>query len=78
MERSQKYLTDVGLVEASPNHVEFEAWANRMGCTDETKKELLRLLDTTPAAAKEFFHPRIEDDRLMFSIREAILIAPKP
>ncbi len=64
-------------VEESPKHMEFEAWANRMGCTEETKKELLRLLDTAPPDAREFFNPRIENDKLMFSIRETILIARK-
>lgn len=64
-------------VEESPKEMEFDAWANRMGCTEETKKELRRLLDTAPPEALEFFKPRLENDKLWFSIREAILIARK-
>lgn len=64
-------------VEESVKEMEFEPWANRMGCSEETKKELIRLLDSAPPEAREFFNPRIEQDKQMFSIREAIIIAKK-
>ena len=57
--------------EESPKPLDFEEWSNRMGCTEETKKELKRLLDSAPPEAKEFFNPRIEDGRPKFSIRES-------
>lgn len=79
--RLETYMNDAGLtvehVEESPKHMEFDAWADRMGCTAETKAELKRLLDTASPEAKEFFNPRVDDDKLWFSIREAILIARK-
>jgi hypothetical protein len=79
--RLEAYFAEAGLkveeAQESPKHMEFEPWADRMGCSYETKTELKRLLDTAPAEAKEFFNPRIEDDKLMFSIRETIIIARK-
>jgi hypothetical protein len=64
-------------VQESVKNKDFEPWADRMGCTEETKTELKRLLDTATPKAREFFNPRIENDRYMFSIREAVLIAHK-
>ncbi len=64
-------------VEESPKPMEFEPWADRMGCTPETKTELRRLLDTAPAEANDFFNPHNVDSKLWFSIRESIIIAKK-
>ncbi|MBI4672581.1 MAG: methyltransferase domain-containing protein [Chloroflexi bacterium] len=79
--RLEKYFADAGLkvehIEESPKTLDFEDWADRMGCTHETKTELKRLLDTAPPQVREFFNPRMENSRFMFSIREAILIARK-
>ena len=55
----------------------FEPWADRMGCTAETRTELVRLLDTAPPEVRDFFNPLVEDGKLMFSLHEAILIARK-
>lgn len=81
VERLQRYLEEAGLrvthVEESPKPMEFENWADRMGCSEATKTELKRLLDTAPPEAKEFFTPRVEDGKLWFSIRESIFIAHK-
>lgn len=81
MERLQRYFEEAGLqvthVEESRKEMEFEPWADRMGCSAETKTELKRLLDTAPPDAREFFSPRIENEKLMFSIRETIFIARK-
>lgn len=79
--RLETYFADAGLkvehVQETVKTMEFEPWADRMGCTGETKTELKRLLDTAPPEAREFFNPRTEDSKLMFSIRETILIARK-
>lgn len=79
IERLRRYFEEAGLqvthVEESPKHMEFEPWADRMGCSGETKRELRRLLDTATPEAREFFNPRIQDGKLMFSIRETIMIA---
>lgn len=81
IERLKRYFEEAGLqvttVEESPKHLEFEPWADRMGCTEDTKAELKRLLDTAPPAAREFFNPRVESDELIFSIHESIIIAKK-
>lgn len=81
IERLRRYFEEAGLtvehVEDSPKPLDFEAWANRMGCSAETKDELIRLLDTAPPEAKAFFNPQIENDARMFSIRETIIIARK-
>jgi ubiquinone/menaquinone biosynthesis C-methylase UbiE len=81
IERLQRYFEEAGLrvthVEESPKHMEFEPWADRMGCSEETKAELNRLLDTASLEAREFFNPRMEDGKLFFSIRESIFIAHK-
>lgn len=79
--RLEAYMNDAGLkvehVEESAKPMEFEAWADRMGCTLATKTELVRLLDTATPEGKEFFNPRIQDGKLWFSIREGIIIARK-
>ncbi len=82
VERLTAYFEDAGLVveqteSNAMKDMEFEAWAERMGCSAETKAELKRLLDTAPPEAREFFKPRVEHEKLMFSIRESILIARK-
>lgn len=82
VERLQRYFEEAGLtvthVQANAvKEMEFEAWANRMGCTQETKTELKRLLDAAPPDAREFFRTRVENEILYFSIRESILIARK-
>ena len=58
--------------------MEFEPWAERMG-TDATTIERLRsmLLEGTPAL-KAFLKPRREQEKLWFTLDEAILIARKP
>lgn len=82
VERLQRYFEEAGLqvtqIEANAvKEMEFEAWADRMGCNAETKAELKRLLENAPPAVGDFFMPRRENDKLMFSIRESILIARK-
>lgn len=81
MERLRRYFEEAGLqvthVEESPKPMEFEPWADRMGSTSETKDVLKRLLETAPPEAREFFNPRVEDGKLWFSVREAVLVARK-
>lgn len=37
----------------------------------------IQSLDTAPPGAREFFDPRIENDKRWFSIRETVMIARK-
>ncbi len=82
VERLQRHFEQAGLtvthIEANAvKDMEFEAWADRMGCSDATKTELKRLLDNALPTVREFFNPRVEEGKLMFSIRETIFIARK-
>jgi hypothetical protein len=75
-------LSDRGFVvvhtERLPKDMDFQPWAERMG-TDAAAVEQLRtmLLEGTPAL-KAFLKPRREEDRLWFTLDEAILIARRP
>jgi len=64
--------------ERLPKDMEFEPWATRMG-TDAATVERLRsmLLEGTPAL-KAFLKPRREQEKLWFTLDEAIVIARKP
>ncbi len=64
--------------ERLPKDMEFEPWAERMG-TDAATVERLRsmLLEGTPAL-KAFLRPRREQEKLWFTLDEAIVIAHKP
>jgi hypothetical protein len=79
--RLEAYFAESGLTvthaEEAPKQMDFEEWADRMGCSQEIKTELKRLLESAPREVKEFFNPRLENNRFVFSIREAILSARK-
>jgi ubiquinone/menaquinone biosynthesis C-methylase UbiE len=64
--------------ERLPKDMEFQPWAERMG-TDAATVERLRsmLVEGTPAL-KAFLKPRREQEKLWFTLDEAILIARKP
>jgi ubiquinone/menaquinone biosynthesis C-methylase UbiE len=75
-------LSDRGFVvvhtERLPKDMEFQPWAERMG-TDAARIERLRamLVEGTPAL-KAFLKPRHEQEKLWFTLDEAILIARRP
>jgi ubiquinone/menaquinone biosynthesis C-methylase UbiE len=64
--------------ERLPKDMEFQSWAERLG-SDAATIERLRamLVDGTPAL-KAFLKPRREQEKLWFTLDEAVLIARKP
>jgi ubiquinone/menaquinone biosynthesis C-methylase UbiE len=63
--------------ESFKKEIEFEPWADRMGANAETKAKLRTLLLDAPDAVREFLAPRIEGDKLCFSLTEAIVVGRK-
>lgn len=54
--------------------MEFDPWVKRMGASAETQTKLRAWLINTRDAVREFLSPRVEDDKLFFSLTEAIVI----
>lgn len=81
LEQLEQMFTKSGLkiehTESSRKKMNFEDWANRMGCPPDLKKQLQEQLERATSIAGEFLNPRMEDGRLWFDLEEAILIARK-
>jgi hypothetical protein len=79
--RLEAYFTEAKLkVEHSESHkkeMDFDPWAHRMGASEDTKAKLRERLLEAPDAAREYLAPRVENDRLRFTLTEAILIGRK-
>jgi ubiquinone/menaquinone biosynthesis C-methylase UbiE len=60
-----------------PKQMEFEPWVRRMGASEATRAELRTMLLDAPAGARAFLAPRLVDDRLFFTLTEAIVIGQK-
>jgi ubiquinone/menaquinone biosynthesis C-methylase UbiE len=60
--------------ESRRKEMEFEPWASRMGANEETKAKLRSMLLEAPEAVRECLTPRVENDRLLFALTEAIII----
>jgi ubiquinone/menaquinone biosynthesis C-methylase UbiE len=58
--------------------MEFQPWAERLGCDVPTIDRLRSMLTTASPALQAFLKPRLEGDTLMFTLDEAIIIARKP
>ncbi len=79
--RLEAYFGDAKLriehSESFKKEMEFESWADRMGASAETKVKLRTLLLDASDAMREFFAPRVEGDKLYFSLTEAIVVGRK-
>jgi ubiquinone/menaquinone biosynthesis C-methylase UbiE len=64
--------------ERLPKDMEFQPWAERMGCDPATVSRLREMLTAGTPALKAFLRPREEAGKLWFTLDEAILIARKP
>ncbi len=64
-------------IESFKKEMEFEPWADRQGCSAETKAKLRQLLTDAPNTVREFFVPRTDGEKLFFSLTEAIIIGRK-
>jgi ubiquinone/menaquinone biosynthesis C-methylase UbiE len=63
--------------ERLPKDMEFQSWAERMGCTTATIAELRGMLTGASPALAAFLKPRPEGDNIVFTLDEAIIIARK-
>jgi SAM-dependent methyltransferase len=68
-------LTPV-VTEILDQDIPFDPWVARMRCTAATVSRLKEMLETEPLRA--FLRPRVTEDGLTFTLREAILVAAKP
>ena len=57
--------------------MEFEPWARRMGASQTTRAELRTMLLDAPEGARAFLAPRLVEDKLFFTLTEAIIIGQK-
>lgn len=65
--------------ERAGKQVEFQPWAERMGCDAATIERLRAMLTEVTPALKAFLKPRQDDGgKLWFTLDEAIVIARKP
>lgn len=63
--------------ESLKKEIEFEPWANRMGASEEAKTKLRKWLNDAPAGGLEFLTPRVDDDKMFFTLTEAIIVGRK-
>lgn len=56
---------------------EFHSWADRQHVAPATKKELLRMLEQLPAAARDHLRPRWEGATAYFTLSEVVLVGRK-
>ncbi|MDE3090851.1 MAG: class I SAM-dependent methyltransferase [Chloroflexota bacterium] len=79
--RLEAYFADAHLkvehTESFSKEVEFEPWANRMGASEETKIKLRKLLLDAPAEVRQFLSPRVDKDKIHFTLTEAIIVGRK-
>ena len=75
-------LSDTGFEvlhkERLPKDMEFQSWAERLGADTTTIERLRSMLTDGSAALQAFLKPRLDDDKLWFTLDEAIVIARKP
>jgi ubiquinone/menaquinone biosynthesis C-methylase UbiE len=79
--RLEAYFADAHLKvehsESFSKEMEFEPWADRTGASAETKIKLRKMLLDAPDAVCEFLEPRVDGDKMFFSLHEAIIIGRK-
>ena len=79
--RLEAYFGDAKLQvvhrEEFKKEIEFEPWADRMGASAETKAALRKLLLQAPDAVREWFSPRVDGDKMFFSLTEAIIVGTR-
>ncbi len=79
--RLEAYFADVGLQvehrESFKKEMEFEPWADRTSATTETRAQLRKLLLQAPDAARNWLEPRVDGDKMFFSLTEAVILGRK-
>lgn len=61
--------------ERLPKDMEFDPWAERMGCDAATIAQLRAMLLDADPALRAFLKPRTEDQHIWFTLDEAIIMA---
>ena len=70
---------EIGAKERLPKDMEFQPWADRLGCDAATIGRLRSMLTEGTPALKAFLKPRLDEaGKLWFTLDEAIVIARKP
>jgi ubiquinone/menaquinone biosynthesis C-methylase UbiE len=69
---------EIASKERLPKDMEFQPWAERMGCDPATVSRLRDMLTGGTPALQAFLRPREEEGKLWFTLDEAIVIARKP
>jgi hypothetical protein len=64
--------------ERLPKDMEFQPWAERLSSDAATIPRLRSMLTDGSPALQAFLKPRLDGDKLWFTLDEAILIARKP
>ena len=64
--------------ERLPKDMEFQSWAERLGSDAATIERLRSMLTDGSPALQAFLKPRVDADKLWFTLDEALLIARKP
>jgi ubiquinone/menaquinone biosynthesis C-methylase UbiE len=79
--RLEAFFADAGLTvqhhECLKKEMEFAPWAKRMGASQETLARLRTLLLEAPDDVREVLAPRIDGERLFFTLTEAVIIGRK-
>jgi ubiquinone/menaquinone biosynthesis C-methylase UbiE len=80
--RLEAYFADAKLKmehsERLKKEMEFEPWAKRMGANEETRMALRKMLLGAPENVRNTLTPRLDGERLFFTLTEAVLIGRKP
>lgn len=81
LSRLEVFFANAGLTvehhECLRKEMEFAPWATRMGADQETVTQLRTLVREAPAAAREVLSPRLDGERLFFTLTEAVIIGRK-
>lgn len=81
LSRLEAFFADAGLTvehrERLTKEMEFGPWAKRMGAGPDTMATLRRLLLDAPDGVREVLVPRLDGERLFFTLTEAVIIGRK-
>jgi hypothetical protein len=77
----REFFQQAGLVleaeETLAKAMNFVAWTNRLGISEEVVEELRQLLFNAPALPLAHFRPRVENQEVYFDLLEGVFMARK-
>jgi hypothetical protein len=81
LSRLEAFFADARLIvehhECLKKEMEFAPWAKRMGASQETVTRLRTLVLEAPEGVREVLTPRLDGERLFFTLTEAVIIGRK-